>query len=148
MKKFNDIMGQWYLVATTNEIRYFQTFRNCETLTFFRHDLEYFEKVSVNEGNQTYNMVDNKISVFDTNSNTFVTNNKKYSYTIFKKPSINNNARLLHIANLANSTETYVYTEYNFLSSYTEYTVNYNIDDFIQKYYTNLSPISLSCYFD
>ena len=136
-------MGQWYLVATTYAITDTQV-RNCETSTFFRHDNDYYMKVSENEGNQTYSIVDNKITI-DINSNTFATNNKKYSYTIFSKPLLfNHNEKMLQIINVANATETYLYTEYNFINSHTEY----RTDLLVRKYYNELSPISLSCYTD
>jgi hypothetical protein len=143
LKKFNDIMGQWYLVATTYAIRDTQV-RNCQTATFFRHDNDYYMKTSENQGNQTYTVVDNKI-VIDPNSNTFSTNNKKYSYSIFSKPLlINHNEKMLYLQNLANATETYLYTEYNFINTNAEY----RIDLVIQKYYGQLSPIYLMCYTD
>jgi hypothetical protein len=144
LTKFNDIMGQWYLIGTTYEM-YYENLRSCQTVTFFKHDPDYFMKISVNTGNQTYSMVDYKISNIDTNGQTFQMKNNKYAYLIYSKTQLNYNEKLLHIVNLGNTTETFLYTEQNIVKLKNS---EYRPDNVIHSKFNKLTPISLSCYLD
>ena len=145
IQSFNDIMGQWYLVATTYDIISIEDgWRPCMVATLFRHGLEYYLKISRNVGNQTFSVVDYNLDNINYISNSFVINKNKYNYALLKSDYTKKDIRMLHIKNLGNSTENYLYTEK------IEFAPNsYNIiDPFILKSDSDLKSITMTCYND
>ena len=138
-ENFNNIMGQWYLIATTYDIRDSKN-RCCLVVTYFRHDIEYYVKESYNEGNQTFIVVDKKIELLNTNM--YINNNNKFSYTIFSNP-FQKNEKMMHIINLSNTTENYLYNEK--LESIPD---DYSFGNYLRSNFNILTPIYRDCYTD
>jgi chlorosome envelope protein H-like repeat protein len=145
IQSFNDIMGQWYLVATTYDIISNEDdWRSCRVATLFRHGLEYYLKISRNIGNQTFSVVDYNLDNINYISNSFVINKNKYNYGLLKSDYTKKDIRMLHIKNLGNSTENYLYTEK------IEFAPNGDniIDPLILKSDSDLKSITMTCYHD
>ena len=75
------VNGQWYLTAETMEIA--NNPRPCRTITIFENENQLFFKLAMNEGNQTFSVIDKIITEYNHLSRTFVMDGLKYTYRTF-----------------------------------------------------------------
>jgi hypothetical protein len=142
-RRFRQLLGQWYLAATTSEDYARFAWRECVVITNFRHGRQFFMKFSENFGNQTYSMKDHKIDSIDHTNYRFSMDGKQFVYSLTQIKVGDKSPRFLHIQNQNDKNENYLYTE--------DYPVkNTKIaKDILEKLGVgNLMPIDTNCYFD
>jgi len=128
--------GQWYLTAENMEFA--NNPRPCRTITIFENENKFFFKTAMNEGNQTFTVIDTLIDEYNHISRTFVMAGLKYTYHTFR---FNNNNYLY----LFDSKYEYLYTNIN---TYLPYEMTNLLRSFITKNKYNIILTDMSCYTD
>ena len=129
--------GQWYLTAETMELA--NNPRPCRTITIFENENKLFFKTAINEGNQTFSVIDTLITEYNNISKTFVMSGLKYIYNIFYISNIN----YLYIND---SKYEYLYcNDYNCDSSYK---MTPSLQAVITENKYNIIITDMSCYTD
>ena len=111
-RRFNQILGQWYLVGLPEETLYRKyNYRACNIITIYSHGKDYYYKSSHNIGNQTFTMHDTLMTNINRKDSLFTLQNRVYRFKLVIFEGNDYRLRLLHITNIADSMDQFLFAE-------------------------------------